>query len=136
VLSSTFLFILFNIIGAKAFKGKVLFMTVDTDDVVHQPMLEFFGMKKSEFPAMLLIHHSSVEEMTKYKQASVDLTEKNIATFVQAVLDGKLKPDLLSEEIPKDWDKNPVKTLVSKNFDQVALDKTKDVLVEFYVPNW
>jgi len=111
-------------------------MTIDTDDVVHQPMLDFFGMKKGKLPAMLLIHHPSVEEITKYKRDSVDLTEKNIKTFVQAVLDGKVKPDLLSEELPIDWDKNPVKTLVSKNFDQVAFDKTKDVLVEFYVPDW
>ena len=111
-------------------------MTVDTDDVVHQPMLDFFGMKKGEFPAMLLIHYPSVEEITKYKRNSVDLTEKNIKTFVQAVLNGKVKPDLLSRELPIDWDENPVKTLVSKNFDQVVFDKTKDVLVEFYVPDW
>ncbi len=115
----------------------MLFVIVDTDDVAHQPMLDFYGMKKSELPAMLLIHHSSVEDITnKYKHAlSEGYTEKNIKTFVQTVLDGKLKPDLLSEEMSEDWDKNPVKKLVSKNFDQVVFDTTKDVLVEFYVPN-
>ena len=41
---------------------------------------------------------------------------------------------LLSQELPEDWDKTPVKTLVSTNFDEVALDKSKDVLVEFYAP--
>ena len=38
---------------------------------------------------------------------------------------------LLSQDLPEDWDKHPVQTLVSTNFDDVALDKNKDVLVEF-----
>jgi protein disulfide-isomerase A1 len=40
----------------------------------------------------------------------------------------------LSEEIPEDWDSKPVKVLVAKNFREVVLDDTKDVLVEFYAP--
>lgn len=41
---------------------------------------------------------------------------------------------LLSEDLPEDWDKAPVKVLVSTNFDEVVFDKSKDVLVEFYAP--
>jgi len=40
---------------------------------------------------------------------------------------------LKSEEVPETNDE-PVKVLVGKNFEAIALDETKDVLVEFYAP--
>jgi len=117
---------------AKEFKGKVLFVTVDTDEDDHQRILEFFGMKKSELPAMRLIHLE--DDMTKYKPPTEDLTADAMKSFVSEFIEGKVKAHLLSEDLPEDWDKNPVKVLVSTNFDEVAFDKTKDVLVEFYAP--
>jgi len=74
------------------------------------------------------------EDMAKYRPAVADLDEANVKKFVQDFLDGKLKQHLLSEEIPEDWDKEPVKVLVGKNFEEVAMNKDKNVLVEFYAP--
>ncbi|CAB3363638.1 Hypothetical predicted protein [Cloeon dipterum] len=117
---------------AKKHKGQVLFVTIDADDDSHQRILEFFGMKKEEVPAMRLIKLE--EDMAKYKPESGELSEEIIAQFVQDFVEGKLKQHLLSEELPEDWDKNPVKVLVATNFDAVAFDTNKDVLVEFYAP--
>ena len=98
----------------------------------HQRILEFFGMKKEEVPAMRIIQLQ--EDMAKFKPEKDDLSAANIEDFVSKFLDGKLKQHLLSQELPDDWNKTPVKTLVASKFDEVAFDKSKDVFVEFYAP--
>jgi len=90
-------------------------------------------MKKDEVPAARLI--KLADEMAKYKPKTQVLeSESEMRQFVQDFLDEKLKQHLLSQDLPEDWDKNPVKVLVASNFDEVAFDKEKDVLVEFYAP--
>ncbi|KAK2705609.1 protein disulfide-isomerase-like [Artemia franciscana] len=117
---------------ARDFRGQLLFLTVETEEKDHQRIMEFFGIKKTELPTMRLIKLE--EDMTKYKPEDPELTAENMKSFVQAFLDNKLKPHRLSEEIPEDWDSEPVKVLVAKNFREVVFDDTKDVLVEFYAP--
>jgi len=73
-------------------------------------------------------------DMAKYKPASTEISEDNVRSFVQSYLDGKLKVHLLSQDLPEDWDATGVKVLVASNFDEVAFNKDKDVLVEFYAP--
>ncbi len=72
--------------------------------------------------------------MSKYKPESLEITSGVLLNFVKAFFDGKLKPHLLTQEIPDDWDKAPVKILVGKNFHEVATDKKKTVLVTFIAP--
>lgn len=117
---------------AKPFKEQVLFVTIDANEEDHQRILEFFGMKKEEVPAARLIKLE--EDMAKYKPKSSEITAESLKEFVQDFLDGKLKQHLLGQDLPEDWDKEPVKVLVSSNFDEVAFNKDKHVLVEFYAP--
>ncbi|CAI6349930.1 unnamed protein product [Macrosiphum euphorbiae] len=114
------------------FRGKIVIVTINADEEEHQRILEFFGMKKNEVPSMRAIKLE--DDMTKFKPESPDLTGENVRKFVSDFVEGKVKQHLLSEELPEDWNKTPVWTLTATNFDSVALDSTKNVLVEFYAP--
>lgn len=118
---------------AKEYRGKVLFININTDEEDHERILGFFRVKKEEIPTMRLTH--MVDDVTKkYKPKNADFSPEYIRSFVEDGLNGKLQEDLLSQDLPEDWDKNPVKTLVSTNFDEVVSNTDKDVFVAFYSP--
>jgi len=113
-------------------KGKMLFVTINTDEEDHKRILEFFGITDSELPTFRAIKLG--EDMAKFKPEDDSLATANVKSFVADFLEGKLKQHLMSEEIPEDWDATGVKVLVGKNFHDVAMNAEKDVLVEFYAP--
>lgn len=117
---------------AKDYKGKVLFVMVDSDAEELKMIQHFFGVTESEIPGVRIT--SLGEDMKKYKPSDPSLEESNVRLFVEQFLGGELKPDLLSEEIPEDWDHGYVKILVGKNFDSVANTSNKSILVMFYAP--
>lgn len=71
------------------FFPKILFIFIDSDHADNQRILEFFGLKKEECPAVRLI--TLEEEMTKYKPESDELTAEKITEFCHRFLDGKIK---------------------------------------------
>uniref|UniRef100_H2ZN95 Protein disulfide-isomerase n=1 Tax=Ciona savignyi TaxID=51511 RepID=H2ZN95_CIOSA len=118
--------------AAKSFKGKVLFIYIDTDQEDNKRVMEFFGLAESDIPSYRIIKMS--ENMAKFKPDSPDLTTEAISAFTSKVVDGKVDRHLMSAELPEDWNKNPVTVLVGSNFQDVAYDKKKKVFVEFYAP--
>ncbi|KAL9905154.1 protein disulfide isomerase [Glossina fuscipes fuscipes] len=117
---------------ARKYREDILFVTISSDEEDHARIFEFFGMSKEEVPTVRLIKLE--EDMAKYKPESNDLSADVIKDFLQKFMQGMLKQHLLSQELPDDWDKNPVKVLVATIFDTVVYDTKKDVLVEFYAP--
>ena len=117
--------------AAKSFKGKLLFVLVDCDVEDNKRVMEFFGITEENCPDMRVINME--KNMAKYAPEAADLTTAGITGFVNGVLDGTIKRHLKSEEVPDNSD-NAVKVVVGKNFDELVMDPTKNVFVEFYAP--
>ena len=82
-----------------------------------------------------MIQQFQMESSSKYMSGKNTAAEvEAVKTMVEKYFAGELEKTLKSEDIPEDWDKQPVKVLVGKNFADVAMDKSKDVFVEFYAP--
>jgi len=116
---------------AKDNKLRIIFVHIDTADDEYQDILEFLGVKKDDLPTFIMFDMRSSK---KYPPQNKDITTDNLRSFVKDFLAGKLKPVLKSAELPEDWDSQPVKVLVSSNFNEVAMNAEKDVFVEFYAP--
>uniref|UniRef100_A0A8C7BHL2 Protein disulfide-isomerase A2 n=1 Tax=Neovison vison TaxID=452646 RepID=A0A8C7BHL2_NEOVI len=117
--------------AAPPFRGQVLFVVVDVG-ANNDHVLQYFGLKAEEVPTLRFIN---METTKKYAPAAGGpVTAASVTAFCHAVLGGQVKPYLLSQELPPDWDQRPVKTLVGKNFEQVAFDETKNVFIKFYAP--
>merc|ERR1719220_2557359 len=78
----------------------------------------------------------NMESMKKYKPDSSELTVEVISDFVSAVLSGSVRPHLKSEEIPdaEAEAQKSLKTIVSKNLEDIVYQDDKQVFVKFYAP--
>jgi len=113
---------------AAEFKGKTLFVFVPhTEDRV----MSYFDFTPADLPKAIQVSLGE-GDMKKYAFEK-DLDADNFRAHVAAYHSGELKPTLKSEEEPAD-NSGPVTVIVGTNFEQIALDDTKDVLVEFYAP--
>ncbi|XP_074110930.1 protein disulfide-isomerase-like isoform X2 [Cotesia typhae] len=118
---------------AKKYHEKMMVVTFNVDDPQQSQMLEYFGLKKKDVPAMRIINMVD-SGFHKFKPENPELKDKNIYDFASKYLKGELKRYLSAEDVPEDWDAKPVKVLTGKNFEKIAMDKSKHVLVGFYAP--
>merc|ERR1719278_1663893 len=105
---------------AKIFKGKLMFIVVDTEITELKQIVDFFKVPETEHPALRIV--TLGEYMQRFKSQDLVLDEENIKVFIEKYLGGELKPELLSEDIPEDWDHKAVNST------------EKNTLVMFYAP--
>jgi protein disulfide-isomerase A1 len=115
---------------ADKFKGKLQIVTTDIKLGLELRLADFIGIYSYDLPTIRIADTRT--ELKKYNFQG-EMTEENITRFAEDWETGKLKPFYRSQEIPTKQTE-PVYTLVAKTFDEIVMDPTKDVLVEFYAP--
>ncbi|KAF2427730.1 prolyl 4-hydroxylase, beta polypeptide [Tothia fuscella] len=114
---------------AEKHKGKINFATIDAKSFgQHGGNL---NLEVGKWPAF------AIQETVKNQKFPYDQTKKinvkDIGSFVEEFVSGKMEPSIKSEAVPEKQD-GPVTIVVAKNYDEVVLDDDKDVLIEFYAP--
>jgi protein disulfide-isomerase A1 len=114
---------------AEAHRGVINFGTIDAKAFgAHAGNL---NLKADKFPAF------AIQEVAKNQKFPFDqekeITLESIKAFVDDFVAGKIDPSIKSEPVPETQE-GPVAVVVAKNYDEIVLDDTKDVLIEFYAP--
>jgi len=114
---------------AKKYRGKINFATIDAKSFgQHAGNL---NLEVGKWPAF------AIQDTAKNQKYPFDqtkkITSKDVGEFVDKFSSGNIKPSIKSEPIPENQD-GPVTVIVANNYEEIVLDDTKDVLVEFYAP--
>uniref|UniRef100_A0A9J8BCN5 protein disulfide-isomerase n=1 Tax=Cyprinus carpio carpio TaxID=630221 RepID=A0A9J8BCN5_CYPCA len=116
---------------AEKLRGKVLFVMIDVSEPRNGRVMEYFRVRSEEVPQIRMVNLSN---HVQYQLPSDRFDTQTLLEFCLKYLDGKAKPKLQSESIPENWDTQPVKELVGMNFEIVAFNHNKNVIVLFYAP--
>ena len=115
---------------AQEYKRKINIVLIDVAIDKNTGFTDFFlGFKKTDFPAMRLVHGMQ----DKYDPESGSFSEEKIKKYIGDRIGSKGVGWTTSEKVPEDWDKTPVKVLVARNFNEIVTTY-KNVFVEFYAP--
>ncbi|XP_067260745.1 protein disulfide-isomerase [Chanodichthys erythropterus] len=116
---------------AEKLRGKVLFVMIDVSEPRNGRMMEYFRVRSEEAPQVRMV---SLSDNVQYQLPSDQFDAHTLLEFCLSYLGGKAKPKLQSEPIPENWDTQPVKELVGMNFEKVAFNHNKNVIILFYAP--
>jgi len=113
---------------AANFKGQLSF--VHLDGIKWADHAKNFGVKGK--PPGMVIEDRDTGKNYVYPTGGA-LTAEALQAWVQKFVDGSLEPTVKTQEIPEKND-GPVKVVVGKSFQDIVMDDSKDVFVEFYAP--
>ncbi|KAF5565478.1 disulfide-isomerase precursor [Fusarium phyllophilum] len=114
---------------AKKYKDQLSFITVLAPD--YPKRCEQMHLSKDIKRGFAIAN----QQGRAYPMSEKVFNANRVAKHVAAYLAGSLTPSIKSEPVPEVSTSQPFLTkLVGSNFDDLVFDKSKDVLVEFYVP--
>lgn len=114
---------------AEKYKGKINFATIDAKSFgQHGANL---NLEVGKWPAFA-IQKTDKNQKFPFDQ-SKSITSKDIGSFVEDFVAGKVEPSIKSDPIPESND-GPVTVIVAKTYEDLVINNEKDVLVEFYAP--
>jgi len=114
---------------AKSFKGRVL-----TSYSAYGQLAERWGASGKVIPTAIYVKWIGEEpKMVIYNEEAAAFDAETGVAFVNEAIAGTYQGYKKSEPIPAAND-DAVKVIVGKTFEQIVLDKEKDVFVEFYAP--
>ncbi|GLB33852.1 putative thioredoxin [Lyophyllum shimeji] len=112
---------------AQKYKSKVNFVWIDA--IKFGDHAKALNVPEPKWPAFVV---QDLQKQLKYPMdQSKEYAPEAADAFVEQYLAGKVEPTLKSQPIPESQDE-AVYTVVGKSFDDVVLDDSKDVFIEFY----
>ena len=110
---------------AKENIGRLSFVLLDAKEQPRQ--VANLGLEKDALPGLV------ATDRLRYALKG-ELTEASLRAFLKEYLEGKAEPTLKSQDVPteEDFAASAVKTVVSKSWEEVVLDPSRDVLVKYY----
>lgn len=114
---------------AEKHRGAINFATIDAKSFgAHAGNL---NLKTDSFPAFAV--QETVKNLKFPYSQDQEITFEAIDSFVKDFVDGKIEPSIKSEPIPESQN-SPVHVVVAHTYNDIVLDDSKDVLIEFYAP--
>jgi len=114
--------------AATTFRGLAVFVTADFGEA---RLNQYIGVE-SPGPHFIFCEIPQGGALRRFPLEGA-VTQESMSALVASYNAGTLKPTLKSDPIPA-TNPGPVVVVVGKNFNEIVLDETKDVLLEVYAP--
>ncbi|CAI5491900.1 unnamed protein product [Closterium sp. Naga37s-1] len=115
--------------AARRVKGLAHFVYINSDLPESEHALEYFGFRHGDTAIMGMVSNETDEVKFKFNG---QITTDDIEAFARELAADRLEPYYLSDPIPEKND-GPVLTVVGKNFKDIVMDRSKDVLLKIDV---
>ena len=112
---------------AKKYRNKFLFGIVDVE--IDDSMAEDLHLESNHWPAFAI--REPVKNLRFPLNNLQELLKQDLDEFVESFINGKPKPTIKSEPVPE-MQKIPLVEVVALSYDEIVMNKDKDVFMEFY----